>query len=691
MQPRLYLGLVLHNHQPVGNYGFVFDELYRTAYEPMLAALERHRGVRAAVHNSGPLWDWILANQPDYVKRLRLLCDQGQVEMVGGGYYEPVLSMISDDDKAGQIGKMRRFIEERFGRSPSGLWLTERVWEPSLPAPLERAGVGWTLVDDAHFRMAGMRDIDGYYVTEDQGCRVHIFAGSQRLRYTIPWLDVEDLIAELRTYAASSTSDAPYLVLGDDGEKFGGWPTTFEHVWAGGWIERFFSALERETDWLETITPGAYREQFPARGLIYLPAASYSEMMEWALPSQARAAYHETVTSLERDGRHDVLPWVRGGFWRGFLAKYPEANAMHKRGVRIDRKLQATPDATARESLWAAQCNCPYWHGLFGGLYLRHIRSATLANLVRAERQADATAGRGVALATEDIDFDGRDEIIAQTPEVSLVVHPALGGMISEFDLRRRDRALLDVIARRFEAYHHALVEGQAGETSGDLTNIHGGVRVKRAGLEQGLVFDRHRRSGMQEWLLAPEATLEQYASNTASTYLEPDGMWAAVATQATETIVIQQSREHYGWRLAKQLIVGPGERLRVEYTITNGSADHRAARLISEWNLNAPLDDEGDGRINELCTGGAIVDVAAAPGAIDNAARFSIRGSAPFALECTVEPEADLWRFPIETVSSSEGGLERVYQGACIGLTWLIDMAPGEVRDFAIEWSVAA
>jgi alpha-amylase len=69
MQPRLYLGLVLHNHQPVGNYGFVFDELYRTAYEPMLAALERHPGVRAAVHNSGPLSDWILTNQPDYVKR----------------------------------------------------------------------------------------------------------------------------------------------------------------------------------------------------------------------------------------------------------------------------------------------------------------------------------------------------------------------------------------------------------------------------------------------------------------------------------------------------------------------------------------------------------------------------------------------------------------------------------------------
>jgi hypothetical protein len=92
------------------------------------------------------------------------------------------------------------------------------------------------------------------------------------------------------------------------------------------------------------------------------------------------------------------------------------------------------------------------------------------------------------------------------------------------------------------------------------------------------------------------------------------------------------------------------------------------------------------------LRTDGAIIDVAAAPGAINDAARFTIRGSAPFSLECTAEPAAaDLWRFPIETVSSSEGGLERVYQGACIGLTWLIDLPAGEERRLSIEWSVQA
>src|SRR5205814_839724 len=100
--PKLYLGIVLHNHQPVGNYGFVIEQVYNDAYLPMLEALERRPGVRVALHNSGPLFDWIRDNRPDYIDRLRAMCARGQIEMVTGGYYEPILPMIPDADKIGQ-------------------------------------------------------------------------------------------------------------------------------------------------------------------------------------------------------------------------------------------------------------------------------------------------------------------------------------------------------------------------------------------------------------------------------------------------------------------------------------------------------------------------------------------------------------------------------------------------------------
>ncbi|HZP57618.1 MAG TPA: alpha-amylase/4-alpha-glucanotransferase domain-containing protein [Dehalococcoidia bacterium] len=691
MKPRLYLGLVLHNHQPVGNYGFVVEQVYQQSYLPMLEALERHPGVRVALHNSGSLFDWILANRPDYVTRLRGLCDRGQIEMLTGGYYEPILPMIPDADKVGQIRKLSAFIEEHFRQTPTGLWLTERVWEPGLPAPLAAAGVQWSLVDDAHFRTVGVPEeaLDGYYVTEDQGQRVKLFAGSQRLRYTIPWHDVDDVISELRALSHSRQGGAPYVVLGDDGEKFGAWPTTYAHVWEKGWIERFFSAIEAEHEWLETITPGDYARRFEARGLVYLPAASYAEMMEWAMPAAAAAEYHRATAAIEAEGREDVRKYMRGGFWRTFLAKYPEANDMHKRGLRIDRKLESVRSNEARDALWKAQCNCPYWHGVFGGLYLRNIRAATLSNLVRAERLADEAAGAvGVRVGEQDYDFDGRDEVLLQTPWLTLLLHPEDGGMLSELDVRQRDWAMLGVLARRREAYHDALLGGEVAAAGDGVANIHGALRLKEQGLADGLTFDRLRRGGLQEWILPADADVAAFARGGSSAQFDPSGTWSKRVSHVEGGVVAVLSRRHDNWSLWKQLDVpAQGETFTVTYTCTNGAREPRRARFVAEWNFSVPQAPDGDDRIARVETAQGGADLAGPPGALDGLRQFTVRGSAPWGIEARLEEPCDVWHFPVETVSSSEGGLERVWQGASVSVTRVLDLAPGESWSSTVTW----
>jgi len=694
---RLYLGLALHNHQPVGNYSFVIEDVYEKAYRPMLEALERHPGVRVAFHTSGCLFEWIEQHRPDYVERLRVLCDRGQVEMLTGGYYEPVLPMIPDADKVGQIRKLSAYIERRFAQRPTGLWLTERVWEPGLPSPLADAGIQWTLVDDEHFRLAGMREeqLDGYFITEDQGRRIALFPGSQRLRYTIPWLNVDDLLAELHRYGETAAAAAPYLVLGDDGEKFGAWPTTYAHVWEHGWIEQFFSVLEQAGDWLELMTPGEYMRRFDARGLTYLPAASYAEMMEWAMPAASSAAYRRVVHRLQQESRHDVLAFVRGGFWRYFLAKYAEANGMHKRGLRIGEKLAQTDDPRAREALWAAQCNCPYWHGVFGGLYLRHIRRAANANLVRAERLADDASGAtaDVHVSRADVDFDGHEEILVQTAATSLLIHPKLGGMISEWDLRRRDVALLDVLARRREAYHDALDAAEHSDASGDATNIHGDVRVKEEGIAGALVFDRYRRCGLQEWILAPDATVEGFSRGEAAAFIEPNGAWTTVldegADAAGQTRILL-SRETGDWRLTKEVTLpSAGERLGVRYSCSNASNERRPAIFVSEWNLSLPQSPDGDDRTALIEAAGTSIDAAGLPGSLSTVRAFAVRGSAAYALRCDVDAAIDVWHFPVESVSSSEGGVERVFQGISVSVVRRLDLDPSGTAEWGFTWSV--
>jgi alpha-amylase len=689
--PRLRLGLVLHNHQPVGNYGFVIEDVYEHAYRPMLEALERHPRVRIALHTSGCLFDWIGQHRTEYVSRLRVLCDRGQVEMLTGGYYEPVLPMISDDDKLGQIRKLTDFIEDRFGQVARGLWLTERVWEPALPAPLCDAGVRWTLLDDEHFHLAGMREgLDGYYITEDQGRRVALFAGSQWLRYAIPWRNVDDLMGDLWRYAEGAVSETPYLVLGDDGEKFGAWPTTYAHVWEQGWIDQFFAALERSSDWLELMTPSDYMARVPARGLVYLPSASYAEMMEWALPAAVSSRYRDARRQLE--GEHpDALNFMRGGFWRQFLAKYPEANAMHKRGLRINAKLRQRDDPAAREALWASQCNCPYWHGVFGGVYLRHIRRATNSSLVQAERLADGDAApAGVRVTAEDIDFDGRGDVLLQTRDLSLLVHPDAGGMISEFDLRRRDTALLDVMTRRPEPYHDVLTgAGQHGPT-GDATRP-ADVRVKEEGLGGLLVFDRFRRAGLQDWILPCDAGIEQFMRGEAVAEVEPTGSSISRLERVADACVLELARESHGWLIGKRITVpAAGESIDIAYTITNTSPGQRSARFLSEWNISPPHALDGDDRIAMIEADGLPpVDATAASGVVPGLRRFQIRGSASFGIECAAAELIDLWHFPVETISSSEGGVERLFQGISLSLSIVLDLEPGASRELSCTWSV--
>src|ERR1017187_3276190 len=154
----IHLGLLLHNHQPVGNFPWVIDQVYMEAYLPLITALERHPAIRLSLHYTGSLLDWFEETHPEFLQRIALLVQRNQVEMVSGGYYEPILPSIPDADKVGQIRRMTERVQRDFGTQATGMWIAERVWEPGLPRFLREAGIEWTILDDIHFNNVGLED-----------------------------------------------------------------------------------------------------------------------------------------------------------------------------------------------------------------------------------------------------------------------------------------------------------------------------------------------------------------------------------------------------------------------------------------------------------------------------------------------------------------------------------------------------
>ena len=292
------------------------------------------------------------------------------------------------------------------------------------------ANVRYTVVDDTMFHSVGVSDEElvGPFVTEHDARPLMVYAGDRNLRYLIPYKRVQRVMDYLEE------GKGRLFVYADDGEKFGEWPDTYERVYDEGWLGDFFAGLQDASDWLRLVKLGDHAADATPSGRVYLPSSSYHEMMTWALPADARLQLGKVRRTLEKEDPEGALPFVRGAPWRSFLAKYPEVNDLHKRIVHVSRRLHAVaPPGDVLKELYRAQCNCAYWHGAFGGIYIPFMRAALWHHLMRAESLTEASRP-SETVEVGDLDADGKEEILVRAPWGAALISPSDGGRLLELN-----------------------------------------------------------------------------------------------------------------------------------------------------------------------------------------------------------------------------------------------------------------
>jgi 4-alpha-glucanotransferase len=687
--PKFNLCLLIHAHQPVGNFEDVLERCYQKSYLPFIEVLEKHPLVHAGLHYSGPLLQWIEKHHREYFERLRALVNSAQVEMIGGGMYEPILAVIPPEDQREQITRMATYLEGHFGHRPTGAWLAERIWEPGLPSILAGAGIAYTLVDDFHFLSAGFEphELFGAYLAEDRGKSVWVFPGQKTLRYLIPFGTVEQVMAHLRDAAAVHPGGV--AVLGDDMEKFGVWPGTYEHCFENKWLENFCAELEQNADWLGVCTPGEYIAAHAPLGRADLPTASYPEMMEWAYPTGVRQRYHAVMQEFSH--RPEIAAFLRGGTWRGFFRKYAESNLLHKKMLRVSTRIAAAPTrrmehkpaeehAQARDLLLRAQCNDAYWHGIFGGLYAPHLRTELWRDLIRAEHIADRLIPGGLVPRVEllDYDADGTNELLFTAPEYQALLKPSDGATLAAFDYRPAAATLINSVQRRPEAYHARLRE-VAVPTTGAVVSIHEQTKMKEPGLERFLHYDQWPRHAFRALIFDAKRTHADYET----LQLREDAGFAG------GEYVVRNTSAHAAELVREAELVsasGPGPRLSLTKRFTFGPAPN-GCEVACELGLRikTPLERAViigiESIINLLAPTEAdrFFDL---PGE-KKCLRFSGETAGPMLrmedgwqrvrIALHAPGTENFWIAPIETVSESEEGFERVYQGSQILARWRV------------------
>jgi alpha-amylase len=701
----VYFILTLHNHQPVGNFDFIFEMAHDRAYRPMLDVLYDHPEFKVTLHYSGPLLEWLGKNRPQFFRKLAEMIQRGQVEIMGGGFYEPILSVLPHKDKVGQIEKMNIFLKNEFGVEAKGFWLAERVWEPHLVKVLADCGLEYVVVDDSHFLEAGvpLEEQYGYYISEEEGSTIKIFPGSKQLRYLIPFHPVHETIQYIQK--VQDQGEGMLAHMSDDGEKFGIWPGTFKTVYEEGWMESLISILAEKKDWIRTTTYTEYMQEEKPLGTIYLPCASYPEMMEWVLFTPRRLLYEELMTKAsQKNGELEPYKgFFKGGFWRNFLVKYPESNTMHKKMLWVSRKLHAIknqktrPWAAASDELMRGQCNCAYWHGLFGGLYLPHLRHAIFHHLINSEREIDRIVhANGNWVDAEDGDYlaNGERVILLRNPFMNMAVNCAQGGGAFEWDYKPKGINFLNNFSRTREAYHKKILESPSGDfVEGELKTIHETNFPVTEELRNLLRYDDYRRSSFLDhfWkeLGDPEnlenqkeegdfvsGLYEPVIKKTAKKVdlqLKRQGMINAGTQPVSLTKTLRLFKDNPGWNL--------------NYHIENTGTEPLNVWFSSEINVNPYFQDPE--RVF-LTVGKNYYNIFQKGHFSDGKECFIAIKDLERKLSFTSSQPAD-WRwFPIETVSHSESQFEKNYQGTAFFLCWKLDVPPGKSWDVSLKGDIA-
>jgi 4-alpha-glucanotransferase len=697
----------LHNHQPVGNFDGVFETAYNDSYRPFLEVMEDYPDIPWVLHTSGPLMEWLADRAPDYVARLRALVAAGRVEILGGGYFEPILTMLPHRDRVGQIRGYAESLRELLGANVRGIWVPERVWEQSLVASLVEAGVEYTVLDDFHFQRAGLTpdELHGYYLTEHEGRLLKVFPGSERLRYMIPFHEPHASYEYLKKLAEAHPGST--LVHADDGEKFGSWPDTFDHCFTRGWLRRFCDMIRGNRSWIHATTFAEAVDNTLPLGKIYLPDGSYREMTEWALPPARLVALKDAMKGAESEAAAARLkPFaLLGGFWRNFKVKYAESDEMYARMLGLSDRLaavEANPEAdpdyveAARIDLYRGQCNCPYWHGSFGGLYLPHLRNAIYHHLIAAHiamDEAEGKAGPRVELAVGDFNLDARQEVRLENDHLVAFLRPASGGHVYELDVRHAQTNLLNTLDRRPEPYHEAIAAVANGGSAPPAAFTPDRVILKHEGLDRLLVYDRYPRKALVDHFFPADVTLDDLiACRDVERGDFVLGTYLSRVQRSSQSVSLLMERigraDGHVVRVCKTVaLAAGGEGLEITYALDD-LPEGRPLHFAVEINL-AGMAGHADDRYYTDPAGARL-------GMLDTRLDLTDRHGLALSdewLDLTVGLEwtqaAGVWAFPIETVSQSEGGFEKVYQSSAVIPHWVVTGNASRSWEVGIRWTV--
>ena len=410
-----------------------------------------------------------------------------------------------------------------------------------------------------------------------------------------------------------------------------------------------------------TVRLSDYLKSNPAVKKIKIPEASYQEMMEWS-----------------------------HGSWMNFLKKYPETKHMVSKMHYVSEKVNSIKDVIALAELYKGQCNCAYWHGVFGGLYLYHLRKAIYEHLINAEKIADKALHKGKKdwVEIKEVDFyqDNKKAFIIENEDVSLTVDPQLGGIIRELDARKVSTNLINSIARHEEEDHKKILAkmGKSADPAAVRT-IHEDTKSIDPLLKSEFCYDNYIRGCLVDHFMDKLITIDDFM-DCKSQELGDFVNTVYKAKKEKDKVVLTREGKVSGKAVSitKEIKLKGKKEIEVSYSLKNLSKAAVNSVFGVEFNLTMPYLNSD--KYNYFCRD-RILNNLNEKGCTSNTDSFSIKDynkELDINFTFSKKPES-IWYFPVKTVSQSERAYELNYQSSCVLPRWDVKITSGKELNFSI------
>ena len=125
--------------------------------------------------------------RPLMLGKLRKAIEEGALELLGGGYYDPMLPLFPEALQSMQLSQHGKLLWKHFGIEPTGYFNSSMVWEMEMTDLLEEHRSEYALVQEASLQDALGRTtpVSGWYSVEDKGAFLKVVPVSEKLSRAI--------------------------------------------------------------------------------------------------------------------------------------------------------------------------------------------------------------------------------------------------------------------------------------------------------------------------------------------------------------------------------------------------------------------------------------------------------------------------------------------------------------------------